>query len=158
MDQPYRYIYHLPLKPPSHPSSHPSRLSQSTKLNSLCAIQQLPTSYLFCMVMDICQYYSTSSSHSPSPVMPTSPFSVPAMKSTLNNKIFAIRNSECGCLLKPFWCYYLCIQSVAITPLTFSHKTFSDVILHSSKASICLRHSPFQNFKDIMLFNSITNL
>ena len=67
-----------------------------------CAIQQLPTSCLFCMVICICQYYSTSSSHSPSPAMSTSPFSVPAMKSMLNNKIFAIKNSEYGCPLKPF--------------------------------------------------------
>ena len=32
----YLYMYSLPLVPPCHPPSHPSRLSQSTKLSPLC--------------------------------------------------------------------------------------------------------------------------
>ena len=149
------------------PSPHPTLLGYHRALNwTPCAIQQPPTSYLFCMVMYICQYYSTSSSHSPSPAMSTSPFSASAMTSMLNNKNFAIKNYECGCCVNQqgmftwslSWCCYLCTHSVAITSLTLSHKTFSDAILHSPKISLPLRHSPFQNFKDIMLFNLIANL
>ena len=115
------------------PSPHPTLLGYHRALNwTPCAIQQPPTSYLFCIVMYICQYYSTSSSHSPSPAMSTSPFSASAMKSMLNNKNFAIKNSECGCCVNQqgmftwslSWCCYLCTHSVAMTSLTLSHKTF----------------------------------
>ena len=49
MNQPYVYIYPLPLEPPSHHQPHPTlRGHQSTKLTSRCyAIQQLPTRCLF---------------------------------------------------------------------------------------------------------------
>ena len=36
MNQPYVYIYPFPLESPFHPSSHPSRPSQSTELSFLC--------------------------------------------------------------------------------------------------------------------------
>ena len=42
MYQLYVYMYPLPLGPLSLPSSHPLRLSQSTKLSFLCYIAQPP--------------------------------------------------------------------------------------------------------------------
>ena len=62
-------LYSIPISPPSwtppkHPTSHPSRSSQSTELSSLCytAASQWP-SVLHRVVVYICQCWSLNSSH-----------------------------------------------------------------------------------------------
>ena len=48
VNQLYVYIYPLPLEPPSHTHPHPTPLGcHRTPSGTPCAIQQLPTSYLF---------------------------------------------------------------------------------------------------------------
>ena len=128
MNQLYVYIYPLPLEPPSHPpTSHPSRISQSTKLSSLCCIaasHQLSTLH---MVVYICQCYSLNSSHSPFPAVSTSPslllhlYSCPANRFICTIFLDFILCVNIQYLFFSFW-----LTSLCITGSRFIHLTSTD--------------------------------
>ena len=68
--QPEVYIYPLSLEPPSHPlPSHPSRLSQSTRLLSQCYTTTSHHLSILHMVIYIFQCCSLHSSHSLHPLL-----------------------------------------------------------------------------------------
>ena len=73
VNQPYAYIYPLLLQRPSHTPSHPSRSSRSW---APCAIQQVPTSYLFYTLVYVSMLFSQFLPFSPSPAGSRSPFSL----------------------------------------------------------------------------------
>ena len=54
MNQTYAYIYLLSLEPPFHPSSHPSRSSQSTRPSSLCYTAGCHQISIFHVVVYMC--------------------------------------------------------------------------------------------------------
>ena len=58
MSQLSMYIYPLPLEPPLHLPSHPSRSSQSTEQNSLCFTAGSHQQSILHVVVYICQRYS----------------------------------------------------------------------------------------------------
>ena len=76
MNKPQVHTYPLPLEPPFHPPrSHPSRLSPSTKVSSLCYTGTFHSLSLSHVILRICLCDSQFVPPSPSPAGSTSPFS-----------------------------------------------------------------------------------
>ena len=63
-NQRHVFIHHLPLRPPSHPAHSTPLGHHRTQSSAPCAIEQVPTSYLFYMLVHICPFSSPNSSHS----------------------------------------------------------------------------------------------